>query len=592
MTNRVSTTSSGDVEIVCADEGGWTFVTSSRSDGGRDIVTVRISSSAVSAPPVFNVYMRVSGAGARNVWMCDYSVDAYHLWAKAWWNDRSTCRSQLASNVPIAVAFDDNDESRFAVACSEAFNAVNFGLYADERTCELEGRFEFFTQPVMPMREYEVSFLIDRRMRFWADAVRESSDWLATQNGFQAAHVPESTFDPLYSTWYAFWDRPDAKTLEREAVLAAEIGMKTMILDHGWQMDGSSSLFSQTGDWRPGKSRFPDMKAHVAAVHKAGLKYMAWLSVPFVGNESVAWKRFDGKFLTGGAWGTAVLDPRFPEVREYLLSTYERVVGEWGFDGLKLDFIDMFVLPNPDPAVKEDYAGRDIRSLPAAVDKLMRDVVSRLRKVNPEVMIEFRQKYMGPAIRQYGNMMRAADCPADPVANRKRIADLRLTSGPLAVHSDMLVWSRDETPEGAAQPILNALFGTIQYSMILDGLREDHRRVVRHWLDFTQKHRTTLLKSAFRPHHPELSYPIVEAESAAERIVAVYATATVAGLETVSKPTYVINATSCRGILIECGIEAGWRAFDTFGTEVGRGKVGPGISRLPVPASGYAMVVP
>ena len=53
-------------------------------------------------------------------------------------------------------------------------------------------------------------------------------------------------------------------------------------------------------------------------------------------------------------------------------------------------------------------------------------------------MIEFRQSYIGPAIRKYGNIFRAGDCPADILSNRIHTIDLRLTSGSTAVHSDML----------------------------------------------------------------------------------------------------------------------------------------------------------
>ena len=221
--------------------------------------------------------------------------------------------------------------------------------------------------------------------------------------------------------------------------------MKTMILDDGWQKVDSRTFYSATGDWMPVTNRFPNMKAHVAAVHKAGLKYMLWLAVPFMGDEAKNYPKFKGMMLRGG--DTGVLDPRFPEVREYLISTYERVVGEWDFDGVKLDFIDNFVLPKNDPALKDNYAGRDYRSLPDAVNRLMKDVLARLKKIKPDVLVEFRQHYMGTAILQYGNMMRCADCPADPTANRKRVCDLRLTSGGIAVHS-----GRDAGGRGASDP--------------------------------------------------------------------------------------------------------------------------------------------
>ena len=290
--------------------------------------------------------------------------------------------------------------------------------------------------------------------------------------------MPDAAFDPLYSTWYAYLQDVRAKELEEEAGLAASLGMKTMILDDGWQKVDSTTFYSATGDWMPVPSRFPDMKAHVAAIHRAGLKYMLWLAVPFVGDESKAWTQFKDKALSiqgdKSPGRTAVLDPRFPEVREYLIRTYERVVGEWDFDGVKLDFIDQFIQPKDDPAAKDGFVGRDYRSVPEAVNRLMKDVLTRLQAIKPNVLVEFRQHYMGPAILQYGNMMRVADCPADPCANRKRMCDLRLTSGGIAVHSDMLVWSRNETPEGAALPILNVLYSTIQYSMILKTINPQH----------------------------------------------------------------------------------------------------------------------
>jgi hypothetical protein len=63
-------------------------------------------------------------------------------------------------------------------------------------------------------------------------------------------------------------------------------------------------------------------------VHALGMKYLLWYSVPFVGVHTKAFERFKDKFLSppkpdGKAqWFT--LDPRFPDVREYLIDIYER----------------------------------------------------------------------------------------------------------------------------------------------------------------------------------------------------------------------------------------------------------------------------
>ena len=591
------TVSAGVAEVTCDAPGAWKFDVSSSVDGGRDVVTVKISSEKDAPPPQFGVYLRGKGAGVQNVWTCDASAngDARHLWPKLWWGWITKYRSELAHNMPLAVGFNAAEKAPVAVASSEAFRPVVFGLYADDETCDVICRCEFFTRTSSPMKAYSVSVMVDRRGGDFAETVKDATDWIVKANGLKVAHVPEAAFEPLYSTWYAYLQDVYAAPLEAEARAAAELGMKTMILDDGWQKVDSATFYSAVGDWMPVKSRFPDMKAHVDAVHRAGLKYMLWLSVPFVGDESKAFERFKGKYLhvSGGKspGRHGVLDPRFPDVREYLISTYERVVGEWGFDGVKLDFIDSFVINGRDPAADDNYAGRDYRDLPAAIDRLMKDVLARLRKINPEVLVEFRQSYMGPAILQYGNMIRASDCPADPCANRRRICDLRLTSQDVAVHSDMLVWSKDETPEGAALPILNVLFSTIQYSMILAKIQPEHRRVIRRWLDFSRAHREALLKGSFTPHHAENGYTWVEGESAAERVVASYSKDTVVQAGTADRPVFLVNVTGTDGLVAELKAKpASVECFDVFGKSVGKPEVGGGLVRIPVPASGHAEI--
>ena len=585
----VETAFSGTAEITCDDTKGWTFDVVASVDEGRDVVTVKISQSDNGVPPKFGVFFRVPGAGVQNVWISDHQQDGTHLWPRLWWGWKSTYHSELANEMPIAVGFNSTGVSPVALSCSEAKEHVAYGLYAEERSCDVIGRCEFFTKPVAARKDYAVKVMLDRRGQDWAETVTACSRWVAKENGFKTAEVPESAFDPVYSTWYAYLQDVHAGELEREAKLAAEIGMKTMILDDGWQKAESKGFYTATGDWMPAKGRFSDMKAHVAAVHKAGLRYMLWLSVPYMGCEAKNYSRFRKMLLKDG--DTGLLDPRFPEVRDYLIATYERAVGEWGFDGLKLDFIDSFELPKDDPALKDDFAGRDYRSVPEALDRLMKDVRTRLKKINPDVLLEFRQHYSGPAILQYGNMMRAADCPADPMANRRRICDLRLTSDKVAVHSDMLAWSAKESPEGAALPILNALFSTIQYSMILADVSLEHRKVIASWIRFSQEHREALLKGAFRPHHPELGYPWVEGESASECVIAAYADDVCVKSGKADKPVYLVNATGWAGVLVEFAVRPSKvECFNVFGEKTGEASVSADIVKLDVPASGHAKI--
>ena len=231
----VQTKSAGVAEVTCNEPGGWEFDVSASRDDGRDVVTVKISSPTNAQPPQFGVFFRVPGAGVQNVWTSDCSRDGFHVWPQLWWGWLAKYSSQLAAETPIAVGFNSQERAPVALACSEAFHALEFGLYADDRTCEMVGRCEFFTRPVAPLRAYSVSVMLDRRGRGFAETVRGCSKWVAERNGFKTAAAPESAYDPLYSTWYAYLQDVYAEELEKEAELAASLGMKTMLLDDGWQ---------------------------------------------------------------------------------------------------------------------------------------------------------------------------------------------------------------------------------------------------------------------------------------------------------------------------------------------------------------------
>lgn len=591
--NTVATASVGDITVTCNDPGNWKIeLRAERISDGRDVVTFRMGAPDVETPPSCDFFFTIPGTCVRHVWTCMSPLSPVGP------NNISklASTSELAKYSPIAVAFDEDERSIVAIATTEVFEKAFYSLSFNDKSCALEGRMRLLSERPAPRKAYETKFYIDRRGGHWSDTVKDASKWISEAADLRPAAVPEAAYEALYSTWYAYWQDVHDKPLEEEARRAAALGMKTMILDDGWQKTISRFDYSKTGDWNPVASRFPDMKRHVKKVHEAGLKYLLWYSVPLVGEESEAFHRFQGKFLGGlngnaKAHGTWVLDPRFPEVREFLIDVFVSAVREWDFDGLKLDFVDQFVLQETDPAVAENYAGRDFRSVPEATDKLMKDILTELRKVKPDVLVEFRQRYMGPAMLQYGNMMRALDCQLDPSVNRRRIADLRLTSGPLAVHSDMLMWCPDEEPEDVAHPIISALFGVVQYSMVLGELPKSHLDVIRHWIGFANRHREAILKGAFRAHHPEAGYPLLESESRIERVMAVYASEHVVPVLP-DRKVVLVNGSRCPGVYVNLGsTQANVKIFDVIGRKIGEELSVAGLCHLPIPKSGYAEFV-
>ena len=579
----VKTKTVGDVTI-SSEDSAWSVETSLTSKDGCEVITIEMSTPQPTTPPMVSVEFRTPQLDAHHLWQAD--IQGYTTLKPDW---RNGYHSALAHSIPLYSFINANNRNRLTIASSEVIRRVEANMGFREENALLRGILNFFAEPDAPRSYYKVTILLDNRDIFWADAVREGVQWIESQNDFKVCQVPDSAFDPLYSSWYQFHQQITDTEIEAECREAVKLGMKTIIVDDGWQTADNNRGYAYCGDWEVAPTRIKDMAAHVKCVQDMGMKYMLWYSVPFVGKYSKNFKRFEGKYLAiPEGRGAGVLDPRFPEVREFICSTYEKALREWNLDGFKLDFIDSFRIYGTDPAIAEDYAGRDIKSVPEAVNVLMKGVTERLQAIKPDVLIEFRQRYIGPAIRQYGNMFRAHDCPGNMQFNRMRIANLRLTSGTTAVHADMLEWNTTEKPEVAARHILSAMYGVVQYSVMLRDIPEAQKQMVKHWIDFSQKHRNALLHGSFKPYHPEACYPILEAENNEERIITVYQERVMVEAGAPDRDIYIINATGEERPIVE--LQKAPRKveyFDTYGNVVKGEKLVTGLQRVNIPVSGY-----
>ena len=540
------------LKVTCDKPGGWTI--SHRTvflAPGVEETTVTLSSPTNAAPPRFKVSFAMPFA------------DIPFAWSPSMSRLGGSFDTAVNYSMPLFTLLDANSGNKATLACSEVFRDVKFNAGHNFKSFEWRGGFEFFTVPEAPIRSYEVRVRVDTRARFWAGAVREAAAWMADASGNSPAHVPAAAFDPLYSSWYNFSQSVTADALEKELAIAAGYGMKTMIVDDGWQTERSGVGYANCGDWEVARRFTPDMRAHVKRVQAMGIKYVVWLAPPLLGTKAKAY--------------------------EYLVDLIGDRMEAWGVDGFKLDFIDWFSLKDiKDPALNDNYAGRDIKSMPAAVDALMCAIKERITAINPDALIEFRMRYVGPAMRKYGNMMRVGDCFGDYVCNRTCISSLRLTSGVTAVHSDMIEWPVSDSAESASRFILNSLFGVVQYSMILDKLPPDHARMVKHWIAFSQKHRDALLFGEFRPYHPEMQYPVIEGVGKTERVIVVHSDESVVDVPA-DRPAVVVNATNRPRLTLRFVRTPGSaKVFDAFGDPAGERSVSALLADVECPAQGYA----
>lgn len=500
-------------------------------------------------------------------------------------------RSNAASSAPVVCLFGGDSRSRLTFAFSDTLNPVVCKAGVHEETAEFYCSVSLFEEPGAPLDRYEATLRVDRRELAYFDSLDGVRRWWSGLPGLAPAPVPAAAREPMYSTWYSLHQYLSPEEIEAQCRLAAELGCGAVIADDGWQTANNERGYAYCGDWEACADKMPDMAAHVERVHALGMKYMLWYSVPYVGRHSRAWERFRGRMLyTLEERGWGVVDPRFPEVREYLIGIYTSAQRVWKLDGFKLDFIDSF---NPPAGTGLEFGGgRDYDAVPEAVDRLMSDIIARLSAADPGILIEFRQAYVGPGMRKYGNMLRAADCPNDAVENRVRTLDIRLLCGETAAHADMLMWHPDEPAASAALQLINVLFSVPQISLRLDRLPPAHQEMVAYWLAFWRSHRDALLDGRLEPYHPELLYPYVLAGDATKLIAAVYQPRTIVPLRReLPDMVVLVNGTREDGIYMELAEDKGeWEAHirDCRGRTVACSTVRlqTGVHPLPVPPAG------
>lgn len=485
--------------------------------------------------------------------------------------------SRLAFGSPHITLFNKADKNRLSITLSDPSTPTTVFAGIVEETGRVRLKIELFSTLCAKMKDYEIIIRIDRREIAVEDAVADATKWWE-ELGYKHAYVPENATLPMYSTWYSFHQNTIPDEIIDECKIAKEFGMDTVIVDDGWQTDDSSRGYAFCGDWKIAKSKIPDMKDFVYRVHALGMKFMIWFSVPFVGFSSENFERFKGKYLyTNKRMNACVLDPRFKEVREFLVDTYTSYVKEYGWDGLKLDFIDSFRL---DEESSTDYEAMDFVSLEQAVEALLREVYEALVKINPEILIEYRQSYIGAVVGKYGNMFRVADCPGDVLINKTHSLDLRMSCGERAVHSDMLVFNKNDTLEGVAYQLYAIMFCVPQISIRFGGISAEHRALLKAFLSFWREHRKTILdgKLALRGH--DVGYTMAQSTKDGECVAVLYNNVPYSAQK--GTKTYLFNSSGYDGAVIELEEKAQYEIYDIFGKKYSSGTLDKGVHKIPL----------
>jgi alpha-galactosidase len=211
---------------------------------------------------------------------------------------------------------------------------------------------------------------------------------LMAAQGLAAPEPPVSAYEAQWCAWG--YERDFSLDYVRATLpKVQELGFKWAVLDDGWQV--------KTGDWTPDLAKFPrgadDMKALVADIHARGMKARLWIAPLAVAPGSDELHQHtdlllldkDGAVQDVSWWNSFYLCPAYAKTQARLAATIQMIIGDWGFDGLKVDGQHLNgVAPCYNPRHKHARPEESVEAV-STFYKVMHDVA---HAANPEAVVE------------------------------------------------------------------------------------------------------------------------------------------------------------------------------------------------------------
>lgn len=530
----------------------------------RYILNIYLHSTYASVPPAFHVSVKFPKDKINQIWN-----------SKTWSNKSYftiPSYDRAAANFSIISGLTINDQNQITFTCRDAYKAKFVSSNIKEESDSIVFSLGFFEDnpPLSKLQDYQAEVLVDFRNIHFPRAIYEASTWFLEDEFKRSIESVDTTNVPVYSTWYPMHRNIPFENITREIDSLKTFRFKSVLVDDGWQ-----ALVKMKVDtaFTYEESSFKTMKLFRQKCSGMGLPVYLWYSYPFIGGNPVVLKKFEGKYIRYRAPRQMyVLDPRYADVRRYLVGTYANFLKEWQFNGYWFDFLKGFY-PKEGAVIDEDK-GRDFVSIDFAVDTLYADMKARLRSINPNLFMGQIFPVVGPNLISYQNFLTGFVGVENTQVVREKMVNNRLLYGKFTPFMEVVGITPRETAEDIARKLQSVLFGNPYLSFYMTTLPESSKQTIRFWLDYWKKNHDVIFEGNFEPMQVSRFYPVIKADNEQKVIYMVSEDYTINLPVALTKTIDVINSKTTGNIQFMLGnpsVQYNYEIFNCKGERMEKG---------------------
>ncbi|MEI8114168.1 MAG: hypothetical protein WCI54_11085 [Bacteroidia bacterium] len=552
------------------------------------ILKIYLHSASASTPPSFNVSVKFPKDKINQIWN-----------SKTWSNksfftlpsyDRAAAGFSIVSGLTI------NDQNQITFTCKDAYKAkfVSSNIREDNDSIVFSLGFFEDNPPLSNLQDYQAEVLVDFRNIHFSKAIYDASSWFLADEFKMGVASVDTTNVPVFSTWYPMHRNIPLENITRELDSLRTFNFKSILVDDGWQALVNMKIDTS---YTYEESSFKTMNLFRQKCQDMKLPLYLWYSIPFMGGNPVVLKKFEGKYIRYRAPRQMyVLDPRYAEIRKYLVSTYANFLSEWQFDGYWFDFLKGFY-PKEGAVIEQDK-GRDFVSIDLAVDTLYADMEARLKTIKPNIFMGQKFPIVGPYLVSYQNFLTGFVGVENCQVVREKMVNNRLLYGKYTPFMEVVAFNPKEKAEDVARKIQSVLFGNPYLSFYQTTMPQDQKQTIRFWLDYWKKNYKVIFEGDFEPFQVSRFYPVVRVQNEKKSIYMLYEDYTVNIPMQLTQTVDVINSKITPNVHFQLSNSTVGYNYEIFNCQGGSTEKGVLKSKnknsvnFSVPTGGFIRVTP